>query len=296
MKTATTREVQDILQAATHSLTNAGIPDGRREAEAVIGHILGRTRLDLYRADSLTLDPDQQEAFAGLIQRRVRREPLQYILGSQEFWGLEFRVTPDTLIPRPETELLIEAVREAVPEQLENPSNPKQWVDLCTGTGCLAITLAKLYPTARILATDFSAAALDVARFNASSHGVGGRIDFLEGDLFEPLTARGLKRPIDLLISNPPYVPTGEISGLQPEVRMHEPPLALDGGLDGLDCYWRILPCAFDFVCPGGRLCIEVGIRQADPVCRMARRTGWRVDRVKKDLGGIDRVVMLLKP
>jgi release factor glutamine methyltransferase len=296
MKTATTRGIQELLQTATRSLTEAGIPDGRRETEALIGHILRRTRLDLYRTDSFSLDPDQQDGFEELIRRRASREPLQYILGTQEFWGLEFRVTKDTLIPRPETEHLIEAVREAVPETIERQSDARPWIDLCTGTGCLAITLAKLYPAARMIATDLSPAALEVARINALNHAVDGRIQFLAGDLFEPLRARGLDRKIDLLVSNPPYVPTKEMASLQPEVRDHEPRLALEGGPEGLDYYRRILPRAIYFARPGGRLCLEVGIRQADPVCRMARRTGWKVDRVITDLGGIDRVVMLLKP
>ena len=287
--------LQDLLQPATRMLTDAGIPDGRREAETLIAHALSCARLDLYRAGLPSLDPDQREAFMTLIRRRARREPLQYILGTQEFWGLEFRVTTDTLIPRPETELLIEAVLE----QWGRTALPITMVDLCTGTGCLAVTFATLYPTARILATDLSPAALDVARLNAFRHGMTGRIEFLEGDLMEPLAKPNGDRfeicphSVDLVLSNPPYIPTGELSTLQPEVGLYEPRLALDGGRDGLDYYGRILPRAFDFLRSGGRLFLEVGIRQADPVCMMARRTGWRVDRVKKDLSGIDRVVGL---
>jgi release factor glutamine methyltransferase len=174
-------------------------------------------------------------------------------------------------------------------------------VDLCTGAGCLAVTFATLYPTARILATDRSPAALDVARLNASRHGMTGRIEFLEGDLFEPLTKPDGDRfeiyphSVDLVLSNPPYIPTGELSTLQPEVGLYEPRLALDGGRDGLDYYRRILPRAPEFLRPGGRLFLEVGIRQAIPVRAMAKRIGWRVDRIKKDLSGIDRVVVLEK-
>jgi release factor glutamine methyltransferase len=296
MRTATARGIQDLLQTATRSLTEAGIPDGRREAESLIGHVLGRTRLELYRMDSLSLEPVQQDAYAELIRRRASREPLQYILGTQEFWGLEFRVTTDTLIPRPESEHLIEAVLETYPESSDKPVDAGRWMDLCTGSGCLAITLAKLYPAARMVATDYSPAALEVARFNALSHGVASRIEFLAGDLFEPLKPQGPDRRIDLLVSNPPYVPTNEMAGLQPEVRLYEPRLALDGGPEGLDYYRRILPRAIHFVCPGGRLFLEVGDRQAESVCGTARQTGWTVDRVKKDLAGIDRVVMLIKP
>ncbi|MBI3994390.1 MAG: peptide chain release factor N(5)-glutamine methyltransferase [Nitrospirae bacterium] len=296
--TETTQDIQALLRAASRSLTRAGIPDSRREVETMLAHVMGLTRLDLYRADALVLDSDQQTVFNGLIRRRADREPLQYILGAQEFWGLEFRVTPETLIPRPETELLIEAVLE----HFGKPETPITLADLCTGTGCLAVAFATLYPTARLFATDLSSAALGVARFNASRHGVDGRIKFLEGDLMEPLAkpnGDGFKiRPhsVDLVLSNPPYIPTDELSTLQPEVRLHEPRLALDGGPDGLDYYRRILPRALDFLRPGGGLFLEVGIGQATPVSAMARQAGWRVDRIKKDLGNIDRVVVLTKP
>jgi release factor glutamine methyltransferase len=292
MTTATARGIQGILQTAADRLTDAGIPDGRREAEALIAFILNCTRLELYRVDRLSLDPDQQKTFERLIRRRARREPLQYILGTQEFWGKEFRVTTDTLIPRPETELLIEAVCE----HFKKPASPVILADLCTGTGCLAVTLSTLNPAARILATDLSSAALAVARFNAARYGVAGRIEFLEGDLLEPLSSLGLEHALDGIIANPPYVPEPELDQLQPEVRDHEPRLALNGGREGLDFYRRILPRSLDFLRPGGRLFLEVGIRQAIPICAMAERLGWRLDRVKKDLAGIDRVIVLEKP
>jgi release factor glutamine methyltransferase len=292
MNMAATRGLQDWLLTATRTLTEAGIPDGRREAETLIAHILNRPRLDLYRADDLALDPDQQEAFTRLIRRRASREPLQYILGLQEFWGLEFRVTADTLIPRPETELLIEAVLERV----GRPAPPIMLVDLCTGSGCLAVTLGTLYPTSRILATDHSPAALEVARSNALRHGMMGRIEFVEGDLLEPLASMSLHHRINVITANPPYVPTGELDRLQPEVRFHEPRLALDGGREGLDYYRRILPGALEFLRPGGHLFLEVGIRQAFPVRDMSEQMGWRIDQIKKDLSGIDRIVVLTKP
>ena len=292
MNTTVIRGLQNLLQTATRALTDAGIPDGRREAETLIAHLLDCTRLALYRADLPSLDSDQEKTFSDLIRRRANREPLQYILGTQEFWGLEFRVTTDTLIPRPETEMLIEAVLE----QWGQPALPITLVDLCTGTGCLAVTLATLYPTARILATDLSPGALDVARSNASRHGMTGRIEFLEGDLLKPLASIRLQGQVDLILANPPYIPASELDRLQPEVGLYEPRLALDGGPDGLDFYRRIFPRAIEFLRPGGRLFLEVGIRQAIPVRAMAEQIGWRVDRVKKDLSGIDRVVVLEKP
>lgn len=291
MNTTATRGLQNLLQTATRALTEAGIPDGRREAETLIAHLLNCSRLDLYRSDPLSLNPNQEEAFADLIRRRARREPLQYLLGTQEFWGKEFRVTTETLIPRPETELLIEAVLE----RFGRPALPITLLDLCTGTGCLAVTLATLYPTARILATDLSPAALEVARSNALRHGMAGHIEFLEGNLMEPLGDLGLQERFDVIVANPPYIPAGELDRLQPEVSLYEPRLALDGGPDGLDFYRRILADAPELLRPGGRLFLEVGIRQAIPVRAMAEQIGWRVDQIKKDLAGIDRVVVLEK-
>ncbi|MBI3609622.1 MAG: peptide chain release factor N(5)-glutamine methyltransferase [Nitrospirae bacterium] len=285
--------LQDLLRTATLSLTDAGIADARREAEALIARVLRCTRLDLYRSDERRIDPQQQEAFADLIRCRAQREPLQHLLGAQEFWALEFYVTPDVLIPRPETELLIETVLERISEPATASITV---VDLGTGSGCLAVVLAKLFPFARIIATDRSRVALTIARLNAARHGVSGRIEFLEGDLFEPVMPLGLNDRIDLVLSNPPYIPTGEIPTLQPEVRLHEPRIALDGGPDGLDYYRRILPQALDLLHAGGDFYLEVGIRQADPVCGLADQTGWRVAGVKKDLSRINRVVVLTKP
>ena len=291
--TPPTQERQNVLKMATRALTDAGLPEARREAETLLAHVLGRTRLDLYRSDALGLDPDRRSIFEDLIRRRAGREPLQYLLGGQEFWGLEFYVTPDVLIPRPETELLIEIALESIPE----PSDASITVaDLGTGSGCLAVVLAKLFPWARVLATDLSADALRIARLNAVRHDADGRIEFLEGDLFGPLRTAGPARCIDLLISNPPYVPTGEIPVLQPEVRDHEPRIALDGGPDGLDYYRRILAQGIELLRSGGRMGLEIGIRQADDVRTLAEEAGWRVDEIKKDLQKIDRAVVLTKP
>jgi release factor glutamine methyltransferase len=325
MKMAMTRGIRDLLQNATQRLTDSGIPEGRREAEAILAHALECKRLDIYRDDSILLDRHQQEAFSVFIQRRIQHEPLQYILGTQEFWGLEFRVTPDTFIPRPETELLIETAIESVPEFFERPMKPVTGIDLCTGTGCLAITLAKLYPSCRFYATDLSPRALEVARSNGARHGVSDRIEFLEGDLMEPLANAPGPEPVEydqgkdsgprfqtgsthlrsrgnrmarlkanLIVCNPPYIPSGEIPALQTEVARFEPRLALNGGPDGLDYYRRLLSAASDYLCSRGRLFLEIGNRQADFVCAMALRTGWRVDRVRKDLAGMDRVIVLM--
>jgi len=325
MRITMTRGIRDLLQDATQKLTDSGIPEGRREVEAILVHALRCERLDIYREDSLVLNQDQQEAFSDLVRRRILHEPLQYILGTQEFWGLEFRVTPDTFIPRPETELLIEAVIESVPEYFERPMRPVTGIDLCTGTGCLAITLAKLHPSCHMIATDLSPRALDVARWNGDRHKVSGRIEFIEGNLMEPLAKTPRTKPVgydqekesgprirtgntnlrscwnraakpkaNFIVCNPPYIPSGEIPALQAEVGRFEPRLALDGGPDGLDPYRRVLSGAPDHLYSRGFLFLEIGIRQADLVCAMALRVGWRVDRIMKDLAGIDRVIVLM--
>jgi release factor glutamine methyltransferase len=325
MSIAIARGIRDLLQIATQGLTDSGIPEGRREAEAILAHALECERLNIYRGDPLVLNQHQQQAFFDFIQRRIQHEPLQYILGRQEFWGLEFRVTPDTFIPRPETEFLIEAVIESVPEFSGQSMKPVTGIDLCTGTGCLAITLAKLHSSCHFLATDLSPRALEVARLNSALHKVSDRIKFLEGNLLEPLSKsprlqpRGSGQGVDsgsrikkgnnhlrsrwnradglkanLIVCNPPYIPSGEIPALQTEVGAFEPWLALNGGPDGLGYYRRILSGASDYLCSRGRLFLEIGFRQSDLVCAMALRKGWQVDRIIKDLAGIDRVIVLM--
>ena len=184
-----------------------------------------------------------------LIERRAQREPLQYITGRQEFWGLDFMVTPDVLIPRPETELIVETALAACQDR----SRPLTIIDLCTGSGCIAISLAKELPAARIFATDTSAKALAVARENARRHGVSDRIRFLEGDLFGPLEELDLQGQVDIIVSNPPYVPSGDRPALQPEVRDYEPELALFAGPEGTEIHRRIIGTAPRFLKKNGR-------------------------------------------
>ena len=288
----TSSDIGELLQNATDLLTGAGIQDSRWDSELLMTHVLDCNRADLYTADFPSLDPSQHRAFTDLIRRRCNREPLQHLVGKQEFWGLEFHVSPEVLIPRPETEFLIEAVLEQFPDR----SVSITLADIGTGSGCLAITLAGLYPNARILAVDFSGAALKVARFNATRHASSRRIEFLEGDLCGPLISRNPEEKIDLLISNPPYIPSPEIRRLQPEVQSYEPRFALDGGRDGLDYYRRILFEGFDCLRPGGHLVLEMGLRQAIPISDMALRGGWQVGRIKFDLQFIPRVMLLRTP
>ena len=280
------------LRTAGLRLRAAGISDGRREAEWLLAHALGCSRLDLYRSNRTAATDDQDRTFSALLERRIAREPLQYLLGTQEFWGFQFRVTPDVLIPRPETEQMIETALARFP----STDSPLLLLDLCTGSGCLGVALARLYPNARIVATDLSGAALEVARQNAAVHGVEKRIRFLQGDLFDPLRDTDLPGRVDAIVSNPPYVPTPDLAGLQPEVRLFEPRMALDGGRGGLDFYPRILAGARNILRPGGALFLEVGIHQADRVREAAEGAGWRWTETVRDLAGIPRMIHLENP
>ena len=288
----TSSGIGELLRSATNLLNEAGVPDSRWDSELLMTHVLDCNRADLYTADLPPLDPSQQRAFTDLIRRRCRREPLQYLIGKQEFWGLEFHVSPEVLIPRPETESLIEAVGEQFPDR----SVSITLADIGTGSGCLAITLAGLYSNARILAVDFSGAALEVARLNAARYAPAQRIEFLEGDLCGPLISMELKEKMDLLISNPPYIPSPEIGLLQAEVQSYEPRIALDGGRDGLDYFRRILIEGFDCLRPGGHFVLEMGNHQANPISDMALHGGWQVVRIKPDQQSIPRVILLRKP
>jgi release factor glutamine methyltransferase len=222
-------------------------------------------------------------AFSPLLARRATREPVAYILGEREFWGLPFEVTRDVLIPRPETELIIE---EALVAFGGGPP-PATVIDACTGSGCLAITLAREFGGADVIATDISQAALDVARRNAQRHQVAARIAFLSADLLDGVTARA-----DLIVSNPPYVAHRDAPSLAPEVRDHEPHVALFGGDEGLDVYRRLLPSARQRLRRNGRLIVEIGLHQADAVTGIGEAAQLRLDHTRQDLQGITRTLV----
>ncbi|HEY4743672.1 MAG TPA: peptide chain release factor N(5)-glutamine methyltransferase, partial [Desulfuromonadaceae bacterium] len=224
------------------------------------------------------LSEPELAAYRAMVARRAKREPLQHILGSQEFFGLEFEVTPDVLIPRHDTETL-------VTEALGRMPGARSVLDIGAGSGCIAVALAKQLPEATVVAVDISSAALAVARRNAEKHGVS--IEFLAGSLLEPVAGRRF----DLVVSNPPYIPTGDIAGLEPEVRDHEPRGALDGGADGLDAYRILVPAARACLNPGGWLLVEMGICQADAVAALFRQSGFGEIHTARDAGAIERVV-----
>lgn len=256
-----------------------GIENARLEAEWLLCAATGLDRVGLYLNFDKPLNREELATFRRMVSRRARREPLQHILGSQEFCGLEFQVSPDVLIPRHDTETLVE-------EALKRVAPAAQVLDIGTGSGCIAVVLAMRLPRAQVAAVDVSPAALEVARRNAARHGV--EVEMLLGSLLEPV--RG--RRFDLIVSNPPYIPGADIARLEPEVRDGDPRLALDGGPDGLDIYRRLVPGALEHLNPGGWLLVEVGAGQAARVAELFRMNdGYGEVMVAHDPGGIERVV-----
>ncbi len=278
----------DRVARAREAIVAAGI---RPQDAALDAEVLARKVLVCDRAGYVVRLRDEEPAdfadpYRTLVDRRCRREPVAYILGEREFWGRPFEVTRDVLIPRPETELIVEEAIELFPAGRA----PRIIVDVGTGSGCLAVALALEFPEARVIATDISAAALDVARRNADNNGVAGRIDFRRGDLLEPVT-----EDADLIVSNPPYVASGDAPGLVPEVREHEPHVALFAGTDGLSLYARLFPSAAKRLSSGGRLIVEVGYDQDARVAQIASRDGWTLSHVRQDLQAITRTLVFTR-
>jgi release factor glutamine methyltransferase len=278
--------VHERLVQARQIFMRAGIDadEAALDAEVLARHVLGWDRAALVARWRETAPESFDEHFQPLITRRASREPVAYIIGHREFWDLDFEVTPDVLIPRPETELIVEeALRHA-----REMCPPREIVDVGTGSGCIAIALAHELPSARVTGTDISIAALDVARRNAERHGVARRISLVNADLLDDVT------PADLIVSNPPYVPAGDAASLQPEVGQYEPAAALFGGPgDGLELVRRLLASAGAHLADEGRLMIEFGFGQEAPLREAARHAGWKVVRICNDLQAIPRVAVL---
>jgi release factor glutamine methyltransferase len=301
------RTIAQALAEAAQTLQAAGISDERLTANVLLGHILGLDRAQLLVNSNAMLDQASDQTFFNLIERRVAGEPLQYITGHQEFYGLDFKVTPDVLIPRPETEFLVEQVinlAQSLAEQNQDPSStphhsshPPEFriVDVGTGSGCIAVALAHHLKNVQVLATDISRAALAVARENAGRHQVESQIEFLEGDLFAPLAGRGLESAIDFIVSNPPYIPLKDLPALQREVRDFEPYGALFADEDGLRFYKRLLDEGHRYLTPGGYLVCEIGYAQLEPIQQLINASTWKLEAVTHDLQGIARTLTICK-
>ncbi|MGH0031547.1 MAG: peptide chain release factor N(5)-glutamine methyltransferase [Myxococcota bacterium] len=277
-----------LLRWTTEHFASRGIETARLDAECLLAHALGSDRLRLYLDFEKPVLPDERAVYRELVRRRATdRVPVAQLVGEKEFWSLALRVTPDVLVPRPETETLVAAVLEALPD----PAAPARVLELGTGSGAIALALAKERPAAVITATDVSAEALKLAQENAETHGVAERIRFLEGDGVEPV--RG--KTFDVLVSNPPYVAEKDRERLPPELA-HEPPGALFAGPDGLDVLRRFVADAPALLAPGGRLALEHGEDQSDAVADLCRRAGFGQVVTRRDLGGRLRVVTARAP
>jgi release factor glutamine methyltransferase len=271
--------VLKILSWTKEYLAGKGVDNARLEAEWLLSFVLGLDRVGLYVNFDRPLFGSELVLCREMVSRRARREPLQYILGTQEFMGLEFETTNAALIPRHDTETLVE-------EAAKRGEGAKKVLDIGTGSGCIVIALAKKLAGTELFGVEQSAATLDLAKRNAAKH--GAVVNMVRGSLFEPF--RGMR--FSMIVSNPPYVPTGEIAALQPEVRDYEPVDALDGGPDGLDFYRSIIPLAPQHLDTGGWLLFEVGLGQAEQVLELFAGTG-RFEELftKRDPAGIERVV-----
>ena len=271
-------------------LLGAGIDSARLDAELLLGCALGMSREELMIAATRKVSVAESDRYEDLLRRRLNREPLAYITGQQEFWSLGFLVSGDVLVPRPETETLVERALKHL-AAINNHEAPRI-LELGTGSGAIAVALASELPQAEIVATEIAPAALEIARRNASRNGVSNAIRFLQGDLFTALDQE-LEKDFDLILSNPPYIPRGEIAHLGAEVSRWEPRAALDGGVDGLDFYRRIIEEAPGYLRQGGAVAVEIGAAIGSLVLALFRNNPAYGDtRVYQDYSGRDRVVI----
>lgn len=272
--------VLEAIQRSTEFLAKKGVDSPRLQTELLLAHLRKQPRMRLYLEFERVLTPAEVDGFRELIRRRGQREPLQHIVGSTSFCGFEIAVNRDVLIPRPETELLAERGWTFLNQLSTINSQPSTALDFGTGSGCLAIALACKCPTAEVYAVDISSEALALARENAARHGAAERIRFLHGDGFAaaPAGAR-----FDLIISNPPYIPTAEIASLEPEVRDYDPRGALDGGADGLDYGRRLAAEGARFLKPHGRVMLEFGDGQAESLREILLQQMWIVEAIEAD-------------
>lgn len=288
---AAAHDVRATLARGIARLESAGVPSAPLAAELLLLHLLGRDRAWLYAHPEHALSSDELAQYENLLKRRADGVPVQYLTGTQEFWGLTFEVNPSVLIPRPETEHLIEVALERLSGRRDEPL---RIADVGTGSGCIAVALAREFPQAQIVAAEISADALEVARRNAARHAVSHRIGFVQTDLLQSyLNAdTASERQFDLIVSNPPYVGRAEQPSLQREVVAHEPHQALFAGEHGLDVYPRLIAQAAKLLRPGGLLVVELGYGLAEQVAAIiSTDAAWTRMSITNDLAGIPRVL-----
>jgi len=278
--------IAEVLREAAAELEHGGVPEARREAGSLLSFILGKDRTFLISHAKDETDEDLVGRYREFVERRAAGEPLQYITGVQDFYGREFRVTTDVLIPRPETELLVEAA-------LQIAGAAPFICDVGTGSGCIALTLLCELVNARAVAIDKSAAALEIAKLNAQKLSVADRALFVQSDCFDSLDSREYE--FDVIVSNPPYVAEKALQGLQREVRDHEPHVALSPGGDGLNVIRRLIDEGPGFIKPNGHMLIEIGFDQGEAVERLINDSAWSLREIRPDLQGIPRIVVLQK-
>ena len=276
--------IHDLLAEGARALAAAGITEPRTDAALLLGEVLNHDRSFMIAHPEHSVAANQLQKFREFIARRASGEPLQYITGHQEFFKLDFAVTPDVLIPRPETELIVEVALEIL-----RPDQSARLLDIGAGSGCLAISILKELTNARAVAIDISESALKVALRNAERHGVMDRLRVIESDLFSAIASDDI---FDLLVSNPPYVSEAELKSLQREVQ-YEPAAALAGGADGLATIRRILRDAPPFLCAGGYLVFEIGFGQSESVEALVGARDWQMIEIRRDLQGIPRTVVV---
>jgi release factor glutamine methyltransferase len=279
------------LRDGMQRLEQAKVPSAQLAAELLLMHVLRRDRTFLYAHPEEPINSAQAAAFFSLINKRAAGTPTQYLTGKQEFWGMDFEVTPDVLIPRPESEHVIEVAVARIGESRRN--NPLRIADVGTGSSCIAVALAKEFPNARILATDISSAALTVAKRNATCHHFVDRITFLECSLLEGIPQQS---PLDIVVSNPPYVARKDAASLPIDVREHEPEIALFAGDDGMAVYPQLIAQAATHLVEGGLLVLELGAGLFEPVSDLLEaRRGWTRVSATEDLAGIVRVISAIR-
>ena len=286
--------IGELLQWTTAFFSRSGIDEARLSAELLLAHALGCTRMALYTRFEQTPPPEQVAAFREMVKKRRDHTPVAYLIGKAWFYSLEFAVTPDVLIPRPDTETIVEQVIRLA--RMTPAWEAPEILDLCTGSGCIAVALAKNLPAARLIASDISPAALRIAEKNAAAHELTARIRFISGDLFEPLAAMSPPVKFHAIVCNPPYIVADKIAELMPEVSQHEPKVALNGGADGLAFYRRLATHAPEYLLPDGALIVETAFDQSSDVQDiLLAQKDFHDSRIIRDAAAHPRCVLVRK-